>query len=84
MVRGTAELKYDDWTWRVYARHRAEHLAHGQDRAPERDRAQVAADLVGLRVDPYRVRLEGSVPGAVLRLARRPTARPTTSPGPTR
>lgn len=64
MVRGTGELMDDDWTWRVYARHRAEHLARGQDRAPERDRAQVAADLVGLRVDPYRVRLEGFGDGA--------------------
>jgi hypothetical protein len=64
MVRGTGELMDDDWTWRVYARHHADHLARGQDGAPDRDRAQVAADLVGLRVDPYRVRLEGFGAGA--------------------
>jgi hypothetical protein len=64
MVRGTAQPMDDDWTWRVYARHHAEHLARGQDRAPDRDRAQVAADLVGLRVDAYRVRLEGFGVGA--------------------
>jgi hypothetical protein len=64
MVRGTAELMDDEWTWQVYARHRAAHLARGQDRAPARDRAQVAADLVGVRVRPYRVRLEGFADGA--------------------
>jgi Pyridoxamine 5'-phosphate oxidase len=64
MVRGTAQPMDDDWTWRVYARNHAEHLARGQDRAPDRDRVQVAADLVGLRVDPYRVRLEGFGTGA--------------------
>lgn len=59
VVRGTAQVMDDDWTWQVYARHRADHLARGQDRAPDRDRARVAADLVGVRVHPYRVRLEG-------------------------
>jgi pyridoxamine 5'-phosphate oxidase-like protein len=64
MVRGTAELMDEDWTWRVYARHRAEQLARGQDRAPSRDRDEVTADLVGIRVHPYRVRLEGFGQGA--------------------
>ncbi|HET9944188.1 MAG TPA: hypothetical protein VFR56_00950, partial [Actinomycetes bacterium] len=27
LVRGTAEVMADDWTWEVYARHRAEQLA---------------------------------------------------------
>lgn len=64
MVRGAAQVMDDDWTWEVYARHRAAHLARGADRAPARDRAQVAADLVGMRVVPYRVRLEGFGAGA--------------------
>src|SRR5690348_11143984 len=38
MVRGTAEVMDDEWTWGVYARHRAAQLARGQDRAPARDR----------------------------------------------
>ena len=65
MVRGTAEPMTDDWTWEVYSRHRSEHLAHGDDRAPARDRGQVAEDLVGIRVQPYRVRLEGFADGAL-------------------
>jgi len=64
MVRGTAEVMDDEWTWQVYSRHRSEHLARGQDRAPSRDREQVAADLVGIRVHPYRIRLEGFADGA--------------------
>ena len=64
VVRGTAEVMDDEWTWQVYARHRTEHLARGQDRAPSRNRDQVAADLVGIRVHPFRIRLEGFAQGA--------------------
>lgn len=64
MVRGAAHLMDEDWTWEVYARHRAQHLAHGNDRAPARDRGRVAADLIGMRVEPFRVRLEGFAVGA--------------------
>ncbi len=64
MVRGTAEPMDEAWTWEVYARAHADHLARGHDRAPSRDRAQVTADLVGMRVVPYRVRLEGFGAGA--------------------
>ena len=64
MVRGSAEVMDDDWTWQVYSRHRTEHLARGQDRAPSRNRDQVAADLVGVRVHPFRIRLEGFAVGA--------------------
>ena len=64
MVRGTAEVMDDDWTWEVYTRHRAEQLARGQDRAPARDREQAVADLVGIRVHPFRIRLEGFGEGA--------------------
>lgn len=64
MVRGTAEFMDEAWTWGTYVRHRADHLARGNERAPERDRAQVATDLIGVRVQPYRVRLEGFGEGA--------------------
>ncbi len=37
MVRGAAEVMDDDWTWEVYARHHADHLARGNYRAPSRD-----------------------------------------------
>lgn len=64
MVRGHAQFMGEAWTWDTYARARAEQVAQGYDRAPARDRGQVAGDLVGLRVHPYRVRLEGFGDGA--------------------
>ncbi len=64
MVRGQAQFMGEAWTWDTYARARAEQVARGDDRAPARDRDQVAADLVGIRVHPYRVRLEGFGAGA--------------------
>ena len=64
MVRGHAQFMGEAWTWDTYARARAEHLARGDDRAPARDRAQVARDLIGIRVHPYRARLEGFGDGA--------------------
>lgn len=64
MVRGQAQFMGEAWTWDTYARARAEQVARGDDRAPARDRDQVAADLIGIRVHPYRVRLEGFGDGA--------------------
>ncbi|MEO5745236.1 MAG: hypothetical protein ABIQ53_11715 [Terracoccus sp.] len=64
MVRGQAQFMDDEWTWDTYAHARADHLARGNDRAPARDRAAVAGDLIGIRVRPYRVRLEGFGDGA--------------------
>lgn len=65
MVRGQAQFMSEAWTWDTYARARSEHLARGNDRAPARDRGQVASDLIGIRMHPYRVRLEGFGDGAV-------------------
>lgn len=59
LVRGTARFMEDDWTLDRYRRHVGEQRAQGHSRAPLRDAAQVAADLVGVHVVPYRVRLEG-------------------------
>jgi len=59
MVRGHAQFMGEAWTWDTYARARAEQVARGDDRAPARDRVRVANELTGIRVHPYRVRLEG-------------------------
>lgn len=64
MVRGTATFMDVEWTWATYAAQSARHRGRGDDRAPVRDAAQVATDLVGVRVTPYRVRLEGFGDGA--------------------
>lgn len=64
MVRGQAQFMGEAWTWDTYASARTEQVARGDDRAPARDRGQVAADLIGIRVHPYRVRLEGFGDGA--------------------
>lgn len=64
LVRGTAEVADDAWTEATYRRHLEEQRAAGRTKAPVRDPEQVRADLVGLRVRPYRVRLEGFGEGA--------------------
>jgi hypothetical protein len=64
MVRGTAQLADDTWTEATYRRHLDAQRAAGHTRAPVRDADQVRADLVGLRVRPFRVRLEGFGAGA--------------------
>jgi hypothetical protein len=63
-VRGTTEFMDDDWTLRCYLRHVTAQRAQGFTRAPLRDAEQVAADLVGVHLLPYRVRLEGFGEGA--------------------
>lgn len=63
-VRGTARFMDDEWTLACYRRQVEEQRSQGFTRAPLRDAAQVAADLVGVRVVPYRVRLEGFGEGA--------------------
>lgn len=59
LVRGTAQVADDHWTEATYRRHLEAQRAAGHSRAPVRDAAAVAAELVGVRVVPYRVRLEG-------------------------
>lgn len=63
-VRGTAAFMDDAWTAGRYLRHVQEQRAKGFDRAPLRDADQVTADLVGVRVAPFRLRLEGFGEGA--------------------
>lgn len=58
-VQGRAEPLDPDRVWAGY-RHRSDTLrARGLTRAPDRDRHDVDATLVGFRVHPVRVRLEG-------------------------
>ncbi len=64
LVRGTAVLADDAWTEDTYRRELEAQRAAGHTRAPVRDPERVRAELVGLRVAPYRVRLEGFGEGA--------------------
>lgn len=63
-VRGTARFMADDWTVHWYQRQIGRQRAQGFTRAPLRTPDQVVADLVGVRIEPYRVRLEGFGVGA--------------------
>ena len=63
-IRGTAAFMPDDWTVEEYTRQVEQQRAQGFTRAPLRTPEQVVADLVGVRVEPFRVRLEGFGEGA--------------------
>lgn len=63
-VRGTARFLDDAQTVALYSRHVSEQRAQGFTRAPLRDPEQVISDLVGVHLEPRRVRLEGFGEGA--------------------
>ena len=63
-VRGRAELMPDGWTVARYRTEVGRQRAQGFDRAPSRTDSQVVEDLVGVRIRPVRVRLEGFGAGA--------------------
>jgi hypothetical protein len=63
-IRGTTRFMSDAWTVARYREHVTAQRAQGFTRAPLRDDAQVAADLVGVLLLPHRVRLEGFGNGA--------------------
>jgi hypothetical protein len=63
-VRGTARFMPEQWTVDRYQQNVTRQRAQGFTRAPLRTPEQVVADLVGVRVEPYRVRLEGFGEGA--------------------
>ena len=63
-VRATAVFMDDAWMLRCYREHISAQRAQGLTSAPLRDAGQVAADLVGVHLAPYRVRLEGFGAGA--------------------
>jgi uncharacterized pyridoxamine 5'-phosphate oxidase family protein len=58
-VQGVAVEMAEDQTWATYAAHDQRLRDEGNGRAPQRDRANVAAELTGFTVLPRRVRLEG-------------------------
>lgn len=58
-VRGDAEFQDDGWTWQQYLSHLEGQRARGLTRAPVRTEEDVRRELVGVRVRPVRVRLEG-------------------------
>jgi hypothetical protein len=63
-VRAVSEFMDDDWTLRCYLHHVGAQREQGFTSAPLRDPDQVAADLVGVRLTPHKVRLEGFGVGA--------------------
>ena len=63
-VQGHAEPLSEQQTWERYAAHSGVLRAAGHHKAPQRTRDDVAHQLVGLRVQPARVRLEGFGDGA--------------------
>lgn len=58
-IRGEVRFLDADETERIYRREIEVQRAHGNTRAPLRDAAGVERDLTGIRLIPYRVRLEG-------------------------
>lgn len=63
-VRATTQFMDEAWTLDCYMREVHRQRAQGFDRAPLRTPEQVRKDLVGVRLAPYRVRLEGFGEGA--------------------
>ena len=64
LVRATTVFMDQAWTRGVYAREITRQRAQGHTKAPLRTPEQVDTDLVGVRLEPYRVRLEGFGEGA--------------------
>jgi hypothetical protein len=58
-LRGIAEVMDDEWTIEHFERETAIQRAKGHMKAPLRSRENVRDELVGVRVRPVRVRLEG-------------------------
>jgi hypothetical protein len=63
-VRGDAEAMPEEWTEEVYRTAVSAQRTLGHFRAPLRSPAEVAAELVGVRIRPIRIRLEGFGDGA--------------------
>ena len=63
-VRGRVEFMGEEWTEQRYRDNVEQQRAAGHTAAPLRTPEQVTADLVGVRVVPRRVRLEGFGEGA--------------------
>ena len=58
-IRGDAEFVDADTTWARYLKQSALHRARGWLKAPERSAANVAEELIGVRIRPLQIRVEG-------------------------
>lgn len=58
-IRGDAEFMPAEWTREVFRAHSNAHRAAGNTRAPLRSDDGVDENLLGVRIRPFRVRLEG-------------------------
>jgi hypothetical protein len=58
-IRGDAEFVDQHATWAMYQNQSALHRARGWTRAPERTAANVAEELIGVRIRPLQIRVEG-------------------------
>jgi len=63
-VRATSEFMDEEWTLHCYLHNVKIQRQQGFTSAPLRAPQEVATDLVGIRLSPYRVRLEGFGVGA--------------------
>jgi hypothetical protein len=63
-IRGLADVMPPEWTVRRYDDELARQRERGLTRAPVRSPEQVVDELVGVRIRPVRVRLEGFGTGA--------------------
>ncbi len=63
-IRGDAEFLDEATTLEVFQRQTALHRARGWTRAPLRTPENVAAELVGVKINPVQVRVEGFGDGA--------------------
>ena len=63
-IRGDAEFMDDAQLVECFQRQTALHRARGWNKAPIRDQADIIAELVGVRVRPVQVRVEGFGSGA--------------------
>jgi hypothetical protein len=58
-LRGIAEFMDDDELVEVFQRQTEANRRAGRTLAPERDRQQIVGELIGVRIQPIRVRAEG-------------------------
>lgn len=63
-LRGDAEFLDEATTVDVFERQTALYRSRGWTKAPLRDRANIAAELVGVRICPIQIRVEGFGDGA--------------------
>ncbi len=58
-IRGDAEFVDPETTWAVYQKQTALHRSRGWLKAPQRSADNVAAELIGVRIRPLQIRVEG-------------------------